>query len=467
MFTNVLTVPQYGLYQYFVYITTFLSGLAILGIPAGTFRYMVKYDVAKDVVRYRNTIMTGIFLIFLIQTLLVGIVIILTFFNITFFSSYNSTLIILASVFLYFALIKTAIGDVIRAKQYALSYFVFSGLQPVFTLVLGLFFIIGFNNKDLGLIYGYVFMQFIYTFIFMFQFADIFLNGRFSSKEASDIIKYGAPGIPSSFMVIVYTFFLQWLLQVYYGYPGVAIYNIGTTISNIVGLLTIIISAVFGTIVFRYFEHQLHDKLSNFLNRTLRVFLLVFVSTSFLIYGLSSRIIVILSNTNYLASREIVLPLLIVLMIQIFRTYTTQGIWLKNKTKSASMTFIIGGIFAIFIGLFLIPIYGVIGAALTQVIYELSIIIMQFPLSQHYYDNNFDKKRLLFLILFISTGYLGLYFLEDLLRSAFVASIIITALFIIVCLLFSIITKEDLIYTYNLILELIPRSIKNKIVSIL
>ena len=114
-------------------------------------------------------------------------------------------------------------------------------------------------------------------------------------------------------------------------------------------------------------------------------------------------------------------------MIQIFRTYTTQGIWLKNKTKSASMTFIIGGIFAIFIGLFLNPIYGVIGAALTQVIYELSIIIMQFPLSQHYYDNNFDKKRLLFLILFISTGYLGLYFLEDLLISAFVASIIISA----------------------------------------
>ena len=251
VFTNILTVPQYGLYRYFLFTTTFLSGLAMLGIPGGTFRYMVKYDVAKDVVGYRNTIMTGMIIIFLIQTILIGIVYFLAFSNITFFSEYNSILIIAATLFLYFALIKTAIGDVIRAKQYALSYFVFSGLQPVFTLVLGLFFIIGFNNKDLGLIYGYVFMQFIFTFIFMFQFADIFLNGRFSSKEASDIIKYGAPGIPSSFMVIVYTFFLQWLLQVYYGYPGVAIYNIGTTISNIVGLLTIIISAVFGTIGFR------------------------------------------------------------------------------------------------------------------------------------------------------------------------------------------------------------------------
>lgn len=225
---------------------------------------------------------------------------------------------------------------------------------------------------------------------------------RFSSSVLRQALAYSVPLIPSSLAVVLTSYFDRIALKQLMGLSEVGIYAVGQKISLVVALALIGFRSALTPLI--YANHE-HASTPGDLAKVFRIFCVVALSLTAFLSVFAAEIVSLISSDSYQeAARVVPLQAFAVLMANVY--IFAPGLDIKRKTAFIALINI-GVVFLnILLNYTLIPLMGMLGAALSA-IFAFSIgFVAYMTASQKLYPVPHQWGRFV-LMLFVLAGCLG------------------------------------------------------------
>lgn len=335
------------------------------------------------------------------------------------------------SFFAFFLDIFTIIPLVLfRVKQDAKSFVIFNTTKVILQYILIIIFVF---YMDLGL-FGFYLGNLIalipfalISFVLMFKYTILNL----SIKKLNEGLRYSLPLIPGSLAYLLLNSGDRFFLEKYVSLNDLGIYNISSTIAL---SLNLIISSIYKAAEPEIFIRYSNDSFALFINKFKRI-LLFFIYTSAIILALFTKDVIQLISSNY-DSVYLYVPIILISVLMSGSNIIYSGILGAEKnTKSISNAVIFGTLISFILNYFLIPKFGLSGAAISSSIafsamnfflfYNIKtkeigyksdvyllilylIFILPIVINDKYLfiNNNIVIKSIIFLLFFISISYI-------------------------------------------------------------
>lgn len=307
-----------------------------------------------------------------------------------------------------------------------------------------------------SLILAYVFSYFIATLI-----ATVFLYFfvyKKSKKNKQDFILYET----SNKEIFVYSlplilhFALFWIIQSfdkiaikeYLSYTELGIYTSAYTFSSALMVLQVVFTSFWTPISLEKYKIN-NDEVKEFFASTTNI-----VSFSMLLIGISiclfSRILVLLLGNEYRSAQNIIHLLCLIPVFYTISESTMNGIVFLKKSYLHIIISFISALICILLNIFLIPIFGIIGAAISTAIAYYFILILRTMFSVHLYKIKYNYFNL-----YVMSGLLLIFSITITIINRNIITIILS---IIYMLLLIIEYKKTII----IIFECIKKSFRKK-----
>lgn len=364
-----------------------------LGIPIYGVREIskVKNDIAKI-----KKIFTELFLIHLLFTSLVVLIYLaLVFSNKQLNQNINFYLFGLFSIYASVFQIEWLYQGLEKFKYIAIRTIIFRILW-FFTVVLYVD-----NASDTFLFYGLTVGNLVFSAIVNFILLKRIFNEKIFSK-VFDLTHHLRPlfilfitSVSITIYVLLDTVMLGFLSSEKY----VGIYSVSAKISRIP---TILISSL-GTVLIPQLSESVGAKndlrFKELIHKSLNFVYLVSFPIVFLIISLSENLLMIFSGNDYLLGSSCLSMMSIsVFLIGLSNIYGLQILTPLSKDKYLTYSVIMGMIVSICSNFFLIPVFGIFGAAISSVMAELTVTVATFYFARRFVNLPIVKKRLLELV---------------------------------------------------------------------
>jgi polysaccharide transporter, PST family len=223
----------------------------------------------------------------------------------------------------------------------------------------------------------------IFLFLIFKKQKNELLKFYFSYSLGKKLLKKSWPLVFSSLSIIIYMRIDQIMIEKMIGSEGVGLYTTATRLSEAWYFIpTAIITSTFPSIIEAKKESELcyYRKIGNLL----LLLVLIGYIISFFISIFSKEIIVILYGSAY-QEASTVLTIHIWASIFVFIHYVT-GNWLINENLQIVALYrnLVGAIFNIILNIYLIPSYGITGAAIATLISYIVVIVSPIMFSKAY-----------------------------------------------------------------------------------
>ncbi|MFW6285750.1 MAG: oligosaccharide flippase family protein [Nanoarchaeota archaeon] len=391
---NILAANYFGPenFGFFSLVETIL-GLSImlagLGITNSILRYFTYYrETSKAKLK---GYMEFIFLIPLSLSFVVGILLfifsghITNFFN---FPSIFSKFIQIIAIIIPFRMFSQITGKLFLSNKMYLHTNISFNVINKLSLIVGILLIIYFNLEIIILIYLLLIIaiiRFTYSFIIFVLYKDKFLiKEKEKKKEYKNWFLFSLPLFFSGFMSFVYNWGDKIIIAKFLSPTELGIYSVAfsmamflyTIRSNMTNIFSPIISQKFAQKNYEEIKY-LYKKGTNWIfSLTLPIFLVIIV--------FSKQIILLLYDKSYINAY---IPLMIIsigLLINIMFGLNQQILFAKGKTKSIFYNNIFIAGFNLILNLILIPLIGIIGAAIaTSISFILQNSLLYIKANKH------------------------------------------------------------------------------------
>ena len=361
---------DYGRFEMFNTIVGFGGTFAVLGMYDAMFREYFE----KDYLEYKKIVTSTSARIVFFSALLVTLLLII-FSRITsqlFLNTpENWEVVVMAAIGTFISANRAIISAPTRMKNQR-GIYIFSGISYslIYYLLAILFIKLGFNYY--GLIYGNLIAScYLLLFFYILNRKDFNLN-LFNIKVARELFKIGIPLVPC--FVIYWTFNSMDKIMISHiiGINAVGIYSIGAKVASV----SMFIYAAFAG-GWQYFAFStMKDKDQVELTSKVFEYLGVLSVIVFCIAIIFDDFVFTLFFTGDYVLGVLVFPYLFLspLMLMLFQTAGNQLLVIK-KSYLSTMTLAVGLIFNLGLNYFLIPIYGIKGAALATLVgYTCSVV---------------------------------------------------------------------------------------------
>lgn len=474
IFTNTLDQAQMGQFSLIVIGTSTLFSYTALGFPTTVKRYTVKYKNSNQLEKLRDFLFTG-FIMFLIFELIMVVSLSLLYFTLDYkpnfldIQPYFSVLLLIGFLTIG-QFISTICYTIASALQNSMYYTTIIVMRALLQVPFSIFFVIIFDMGVLGLIIGYCLAEFVVALFSLYTLIRDIGVGKFSFQELKLITSFSLPVyIPG---LLFETFNFAILIYLDYSFPEIgketiAIYQYGTlTIINIMLIAGNMFRTVYRPIIFRYFEQGRYEEMKKLTLRSSKLLALIIILMSIGLYALSPILIPFFTQSDYLPGIVAVPILMIGLLLDYQRTMITYGhvLYFKNYWKLIASLVSIS--LASFTGIFLIPIYGLIGLAITIVIMKFFLFSILFLVSQHYFKIKFNKDAIIKIffacLISITIGiWLRLMILDKQIFSITISFGIATCVFALLIPLFKLVKPDDIEFLVGIVKKYVE-SIKKK-----
>lgn len=389
IFTRILTKEDYGVWALAQVYATFMSGIANFGLTIGYERNFFESKNAKD--------MAGL----LYSTLLFVISNLIFFGCVTFFLKTTLSLWIIGSAdyahILFWSYCATGVTGL---KAYYLTYFkntenakplVLSNIcETLMGVIFSLLMVVYLRLGVIGLIWGQLISGLIIFSVLSFGFVR-FLPVYLEGKALKSSLKLSLPLTPRIFFGVINNQFDKYMIGLLNTVGGVGVYSIGQKVANIVFTYMTAIQNVFSPQVYsRMFE--LGEEGGKSVGSYLTPFLYISISIGVLISLFSEEVISILTPQSYHGAIDIV-----IILSMLYGTYffgkQPQLIYAKKTYITSILSLVRIGI-NIAINIPFIMKWGAIGAAWGTLLAGLLSGSISFIVSQHYYEINWQYKRI-------------------------------------------------------------------------
>jgi O-antigen/teichoic acid export membrane protein len=373
--TRVFTVKEYGLLALASSTIFFAMAIMKLGVQNAVVRYVGEgEDLAGS---FYASLFYGpmILCIFSLFFYLLTVKYILHFIGIE--NEFITTFYLIGAVSCVRSVI--AIGlSFLRATQKIISQNFFLMLMRLLGFVVPILIIFHWQKN---LAYYFSAALFVDAVIFLLLIYCVF-RGRFPSPRQMkfDILvmsyRYSIPLFFAELMNVVLYYSDRFLLQKFCGLEQVAMYTVAYSLAMpITSMLVFPLTSSSQPIFFETYRENGLVELQALLSRTLLYFLLIAVPIFFLIAGSSGDLITLLATIKYYEAHKIAPAILLSELLLGSLFVLNIGLHIFNKTKVIAVNFILGCCLNLILNYFIIPKYGMNGAALTTLLSSLYITV--------------------------------------------------------------------------------------------
>lgn len=390
LYTRLLTPSDYGTMELVNILLVFVLPWFACGLDIAIFRFY--YEVKSDD-DYRQLVGTAF-------TSILSISAVLTIILVSFRSNISDLLFGEAKYseyFLYsfiagfFNANKSVPLALFRAQKRSSRYSLYNIVTFILGMSLNILFLVGFRWGVLGIFRAQAIGAAISCMLLVIDRSrDISL--RFSFSEFKRLFKFGMPIAPEGFLYVILTMSDRYIINYFGALSDVGVYAVGFKLATVLKLffyapLALIEAPIIFEVMNRPSARELYSKL-------LRYF---FSGGVILALGLSLFSLEILKvmATQPFWSASTVVPLLC--LGNIFygcRVMVGPGLNIERKTYYFPIVMGIAAICNIVMNFVLIPLMGIIGAALATALASSMIFLLRYVISQKYYRVQFEWSRI-------------------------------------------------------------------------
>ena len=402
----------YGLFSIALIILSVFVALFSLGLDQGLLRFIPLYDVKNKQKEIRDLFGFSVKLTFFLSLSAA----IILFFSSTFISInifHNEDLIIFLKIFslvIPVYLFSNLFLSILRAYEKVIWYsFILNVLQNILKVIaIVLLFFIGFNSNAIILSYflGILGMFLLSFYLIRFYFKDIFKPSKLGKNERIKIRKeffsYSWPLMFSGILSIVNWWTDSFMIGFFRNAVEVGFYNVAFPIVYLMGIVPEIFMQLFFPLITKEFSKKnlfLVKQISQQVGKWIFVLNLPFLIIFFLFPG---AIINLLFGSSYLAAENALRILSVGFFLgTITIPVTSNLLYIQGKSKLLLINLIIIFLTNLILNIFLVPKYGISGAAFSTTLSTILFgIILIFELN--HYQSIIPFRRKIFRIILVS-----------------------------------------------------------------
>jgi len=402
LYTNVFTTEEYGIYS---------LAYAFIGFVMIAYRYgmdsalMKFYIEAKGV--EKKVYFTTIFTLQTITSLLFSILLILSASLLApmFLSSENTQLMRLVAIILFFDALWMLPMLILRANERPRQYVILSFINVILTMLLNIYLVV---FREMGIV-GVLIGNIIASAGLLLATLPVILKNvslKVMSKSAlMEVLRFGLPFFPAGIFTMIMELSDRYLLEWLADTSAVGLYSAG----NKLGMFGLLLVMGFNMGWTPYFLKKGKDADAPQTYSKVTTYFLGLVGYLIVLISIwIDNIVQINIRNNTLIGEEFwvstqVVPI-ILLGYYFFGFYVLQlpGVFMTKKTKFVPFFRGTGAAITISMNIFLIPIFGIIGAAFAKAsaFFVMSILILLF--NRRYYPISYVWRGIIFPVVYLS-----------------------------------------------------------------
>lgn len=371
--TKNLSIDEYGIWVQINTTISLLPNLTTLGLPYT----MVRFLSSETNRQQRQEGFYSILIMVLVSTLIVSLLLLIFSKEIA-FAIFNGdvNVAILLSVIVFLACLNALLLNYFRTFQEMKKYSLFLLMQTYLGVAIVAYFALsgyGIYMTTVGLLIAN-----LITFLVMFALIIRslgFILPKFSNMR--EYLSFGVPTIPGNLSSWIVNSSDRYVIGIFLSAAFVGYYSPGYTLGNSITMLLAPFSLLLPSVLPTYYDKNNIEKVSLFLNYSLKYFLLISIPAAFGLSVLSKPLLIVLSTPDIALNGYLITPLT-ALSTLIFGVYAIIGnvLVLEKKTKIIGTIWIIAASFNLVLNVILVPYFGILAAAVTTLMaYVLAFII--------------------------------------------------------------------------------------------
>lgn len=385
--TKNYSIEEYGIWVQLTVTVTLIPNLATLGLPYGMIRFLAgttdKAIIQEIFYSIATIILTSSFLTSLLLFIFAE-------YTAKFLFGNNYTIATLLPLILFFACLNYLF----------LNYFITFNKIKLYSLFL---FIQSYLNVALTALFTYKQCNFIFIIIgFLIAQITVFLMMAFiiikqigfkipSFSHVKDYLSFSIPTIPGNLAWWIVESSDRYLIGLFLGLPFVSYYNPGYSLGTMIKMISVPFSTILTPILSEYHNKNEESKIKTYLEYSMKIFLVISIPSVFGLSLLSYSLLELLTTTQIAVSGYLIVPFVALTSI-FYGAYglISQIIVVEKKTEITGVIWVLAALTNFVLNVFLIPIIGIIGAAITTMVaYGLSFFFT-LHFSNKYIEFKFD-----------------------------------------------------------------------------
>lgn len=369
--TRVLSVEQYGILGLVTTTMFVMLCFAKAGLSDGIIRFYKQYAESPDrlLVFSSTVVVRGVILASVVALLFVlvfpsvsGLI------NVA--PEYNRYFLIMAG-FLLIRPLNIIVLNILRVAEKTVMYNLVNLLAKVLSIALSLVLLIFVVGDFYGYFVGLVIAELL-VFAFLFRWFLTRHTVRLkavSGPLAFDLMKFGAPLLLSELSYLLLTYVDRYMIMAYMGEGALGIYSVGSNLASYVNdLIMFSLSYAVIPIYIGIYEKEGRKKTEEFLSRCLHYLLIAVMAVLAGYAATIEDLLDILASDKYLVAASFSPIILLGSFFLGMNSVLRAGLYLRKDTVAILGIILSSLVLNVVLNLYMIPAYGVTGAALSQVI---------------------------------------------------------------------------------------------------
>ncbi|MCC7564060.1 MAG: oligosaccharide flippase family protein [Methanobacterium sp.] len=384
--TKNLSIDDYGIWVQINTTISLLPNLTTLGLPYT----MVRFLSSETDKHQRQEGFYSILIMVLVSTLIVSLLL-LVFSKEIAFAIFNGdvNVAILLSGVVFLACLNALLLNYFRTFQEMKKYSIFLLMQTY----LGVAIVAYFALSGYGIYMTAVGLLIANLITFLVMLALIirslgFILPKFSNMR--EYLSFGLPTIPGNLSSWIVNSSDRYVIGIVLSAAFVGYYSPGYTLGNCITMLLAPFSLLLPSVLPQYYDKNNMEKVSLFLNYSLKYFLLISIPAAFGLSVLSKPLLIVLSTPDIALNGYLITPLT-ALSTLIFGVYAIIGnvLVLEKKTKVIGTIWIIAAILNLVLNIIFVPYFGIMAAAVTTLLAYLVAFILTLRFSTKFFKFDF------------------------------------------------------------------------------
>lgn len=362
--TRIFSVSDYGLMS--LVTTTLFIAVAIVkfGMPNSIVRFYAEYSAKNKDISFFVTIFSGIASFAIISgfVFLSAISYLDKYFN-------NKDLVYIlhiVSLLIITGSLNDTLMSFLRAHQRTKLYNILAILRRYLALSLGIslsvYFIIGIKGYFIGqLISGAIILV---CLLIIFRKSLILKGENFDFGILKNSFKFGFPLVWAEFGHLVLNYVDRYLIQFYLGSAALGLYTAGYNLAThiteaLIYPINYAITPIYMSIIVKKGEKEAKE----FFTKIFSYFTLVLLPVTCGSLAVGKDLISVLASEKYIESYTVLSYVILGQAVYACTIILNNGLFIRNKTHIYNNIMIVTCIINIVLNLFMIPIFGIVGAA--------------------------------------------------------------------------------------------------------
>ncbi len=372
--TKELGATEYGIWSQLFTTITLLSPIAAMGLPSSLLRFFSHVKDRSELCRGFSTVFVTVALGCIVIGSIVWLV--ATPFATIVLGNPNFATYIQYTVILLVPTVLNGINVMLlratdRIKQYSLLVM----LQSILVL-LSVVILLYRGNGLWGVLIGNIVGQ---TVFFLLSFTVIVGHISFCRPDfhrLPEFLKFGLPLMPGSVVGWVTELSDRYLVGILLGMSWAGIYAAAYSTASVLDNMIFIIQVTLLPTLTRIRESGDIGKINHYLSITYRYYLLLIIPAVIGVTILAEPLLLILTTEEFAIGASIVGVIAIGIMFNGLGQITSNVAFIERKTRVILMAQAVGAIFNLSLNLLLIPMIGIMGAAISTLLaYGLMLMV--------------------------------------------------------------------------------------------